>query len=184
MPEHIGMDGAISRAFSTAEDALRLIAKNEPYVAKLVGGDLTTNGAQYSAKTTVSTGATSKSTAHTTAFSSTISWPGLDGSYIDEIEFGLTANINSCASTIGYRWEMKNATGSTWQVLSTFRELKNTTYADETQSGIRLYRDGSLATGYNRLPINLRLRFYSETASKGWARVKSSSYIKIKPRRN
>ncbi len=175
---------------STAGGKIRRVMENYPYVAKLVGGNITTAGIQYSDYSTQTTGITSKSSALKTSLSSTLNWPGLEGRYIDELEAGLTCEFLSTAvavTTVGYFWEMKNSTGSTWQRISAVETTKGstvaTTPASRTLSGNRLYRDASLATGYNKLPINLRLRFFAKSATaKAKFRVKSSSYIAIKPR--
>lgn len=174
--------------FSSASDKVRRVVENYPYVAHLVGGALTTAGVQYGTESTQSTGATSKSTAIKTNLSSTLNWPGLEGKYIDEAEFGLTVAFKStavAATTIGYVWQIKSQGETTWTNISAVETTKGSTvaaYTERTVSGYRLYRDGSLAAGYNRLPLNIRLRFFSKGASAGKIKVKSSSYIAIKPR--
>ena len=178
---------------STASNKLRRVMENYPYVAHLVGGAITTAGIQYTTYVVQTTGITSKSSALKTAISSTISWPGLEGKNIDEAEFGLTieqlstgtASTAVAATTFGYFVQMKNSTGSTWQNISAVETTKGSTSAtprSRTLSGYRLYRDGSLATGYNKLPINIRIRFFGKSQVNTKLRVKSSSYVAIKPR--
>lgn len=176
--------------YSTATGKMRKVMENYPYIAHLVGGAITTAGIQYTAYTTQTTGITSLSSALKTALSSTINWPGLEGKYIDEAEFGLTLEELStavAATTFGYIWSMKNSTGSAWQNITAVESTKGSTVditpLSRTVSGYRLHRDGSLATGYNKLPINLRLQFFAKSATaKAKVRVKSSSYVAIKPR--
>ena len=174
---------------STASGKVRRVAENIAYVAHLVGGALTTAGTQYTSYTTQSTGLTSNSSALKTVLSSTINFPGLEGLYIDELEAGLTIEELStavAATTFGYVWQMKNSTGSSWTNITAVKTAKGsttTTPLSQTVSGVRLHRDSSLSTGYNKLPINLRLRFFAKSAAaKAKVRVKSSSYVAIKPR--
>jgi len=174
-------------AINTSEGAYNSIERNYPYVARIVGGNLTTNGIQYSSITTGSTSISTKSSNYTTVLGTTISWPGLDGEYIDELEFGLTWEHQSSVSTCGFIWQMKNATGSTWEnIMAAPIAYKSTAYGSQprTVSGYRTRRDASMSAGYNRLPFNLRLRGYNKTANKMYARVKNSSYVKIKAKRN
>lgn len=174
---------------STASGKIRRITENNGNIARLVGGNLTTLGSQYNTFTTQSTGITSNTSALKTAFSSTINFPGLEGLYIDEFEAGLTVEFKStavAATTVGYLWQMKNSTGSTWTNITAVETTKGsttTTPTARTVSGYRLYRDSSLSTGYNKLPINLRLRFFAKSAaSAAKIRVKNSSYVAVKPR--
>ncbi len=176
--------------WSSASDIMRRTMENYPYVAHLVGGAITTAGIQYTAYTTQTTGITSNSSALKTALSSTISWPGLEGKNIDEAEFGITVSMLSTAvalTTFGYLVSMKNSTGSTWQNISAMETTLGSTVIatprERTLSGVRLYRDGSLATGYNKLPINLRIQFFAKSATaKAKMRIKASSYVAIKAR--
>lgn len=192
MAQFTGNHEANELTWSSASNKMRRVMENYPYVANLVGGDLTTAGIQYSAYTTQTTGITSGSSALKTVLSSTLSWPGLEGRNIDEAEFGITVEFKSTGATaalvttLGYIVQMKNSTGSTWKLISAVETTKSTTGAtpvSRTLSGYRLHRDSSLATGYNKLPINVRIQFFAKSqAGKSKLRVKSSSYVAIKAR--
>lgn len=190
-PQNIGDEH--QHDFSTAQNVIRRTMENYPYVAHLVGGtSLSTSGStMYGAATTASTGISSGVTALKTALSSTISWPGLEGAYLDEVQFFLQAEgiaTAVAATTIGYVWQAKNSTGSTWANLHAVKTYKCTSVWSSgvrTMGGYRLYRDSSITTGLNKLPINIRLRFFCKAANgKGQFRVSSSSYVSIKARKN
>lgn len=178
---------ALSKAFGSSDYAHHMVQKNYPYTGRLVGGALTTVGTQWSALTSASTLNTSAAMA--TILSSTISWPGLDGQEIDEAEFGLTAELYSAAATskttVGFLWQIKNKDETTWTGICTDRQVQSTIAVARTMSGYRLRGDGTLAAGYNTLPLNIRLQAYTRTGSKnvGLFRVKNSSYVRIKVRR-
>ncbi len=190
MARFTGNHEANELTWSSASNTMRRTMENYPYVANLVGGAITTAGIQYSAYTTQTTGITSKSSALKVALSSTISWPGLEGKYIDEAEFGITVSALStavAATTFGYLVSIKNSTGSTWTNISAMETTKGSTViatpTERTLSGVRLYRDSSLAAGYNKLPINLRIQFFAKNASsKTKMRIKASSYVALKAR--
>uniref|UniRef100_A0A6H1ZVW0 Uncharacterized protein n=1 Tax=viral metagenome TaxID=1070528 RepID=A0A6H1ZVW0_9ZZZZ len=177
--------------FCSSEQAQLNVMRNYPYTARLVGGALTTAGVQWGALSTLTTGpATSKSSNMITVLSSTISWPGLDGEYIDEMEVGLTASLRSTVhstvseTTVGFVWQIKDQSETTWTNINTAVTLRSTIAAERTVSGYRMRGDATLATGYNKLPINIRMRAYTKNSSpyKGRARVKSSSYVIVKSR--
>lgn len=164
----------------------KLIQANYPYTAHLIGGNLAST--QWGDMSSVSTGYTS--TNIMTVLSSTISWPGLDGEYIDEIECSLTANYYnttaSSKSTLAQIWQFKYQGESTWTNLTTLNTNVSTKSTNAVvHSGYLLHRDGTLANGYNRLPINLRLRAYTKKGSKveGRIRVKGNSYLTFKTRK-
>jgi hypothetical protein len=182
------IDEALFKIYSTAGDVLRVKPEDE-YVAHLIGGALTTAGIQYGTLTTQSTGITSLAGLKN-CLASTISWPGLEGCYIDELEAGLTIEFAAtavAATTMGYIWEIKNKGETTWTAITAVETTKASTvatYTARTVSGYRLYRDGTLDAGYNKLPLNIRCRFFAKNAAaKGKMRVKSSSYVAIKPKK-
>ncbi|KKN36481.1 hypothetical protein LCGC14_0773040 [marine sediment metagenome] len=146
---------------------------------------LTSDGVQYLTAVAASTAVSSKTSNCSEAVSSTINWPGLDGSFIDEIEFGLTAGIRAATatvSTVGYFWQWKNSTvadvAANWKYLTAAKTEASTVSVDRTLSGY-----AKTGSGYNKLPINVRLLFWAKTASKGSVKAKSSSYIKIKAKK-
>lgn len=175
-------DVNINRMYDTTELGQWVIQRNYEYtIHPFKTTYLTSDGSQYLTAVAVTTGITSKSTALSTAVSSTINWPGLDGSYIDEIEFGLTAGMRAATatvSTIGFYWQWKDDDATTWQLLSTARLAITTGYADRTMSGY-----AKTGTGYSKLPVAVRLIFWGKTASKGSVKAKCSSYVKIKAKK-
>lgn len=137
---------------------------------------------QYAAAVAASTKTSSKSSNCSEVVSSTINWPGLDGSYIDEAEFDLIAGMRAATatvSTIGFFWQWKNSTATAWKFLSAPASCENST-------GFTLWRYRGRAktgAGYNKLPITVRLLFWAKTASKGAGKVRRDSYIKFKAKK-
>lgn len=177
------VEEALRQEWSTKEDLVRYnVPRNESRVVRLVSGAPTTNGVVYSA-ISCSTAATSKSSGQYTVGSTyTLTWPGLEGFYADEIEVGLTVAARSTAaqSTFGYSWQMKDDDATTWQNMTTFKTYKGTTltWDERTVSHSKV----TTGTGYSKLPLSLRLRFYSKSA-KGKMKIKSSSYVAIRPKK-
>jgi len=96
-----------------------------------------------------------------------------------EIEFGLTAAFRAVASAtadLTYKWQARNK-GGQWVDLHTAVTKTDigTTYIEETRSG----RLGPVA-GLNTLPFEVRLVIQCNEAGQGRARVKNSSYIRVK----
>ena len=165
-----------------------MIQVNYPYTSRIIGGDLS-SATQYGDRTTLSTGNTSTGNL-ATILSSTISWPGLDGEYLDEVEFSLVTNYGystdgATLSTVGVIWQIKNQSETTWTDIASFTGASTASTALVTHSGYRLHRDSSLTTGYNRLPLNLRLRAYVKKGSTSDAKVRVSkdSYVTMKTRK-
>lgn len=176
-----------SAMYDTTELAQWFIQRNYEYtIHPFKTTYLTSDGSQYLTAVAATTAISSKTSLCTSVVSSTINWPGLDGSFIDEIEFGLTAGIRAATatvSTMGYFWQWKNATATTvaasWKYLSAPASCEaSTVYVDRTFSGY-----AKTGTGYNKLPINVRLLFWAKTASKGSLKAKCSSYVKIKAKK-
>lgn len=170
-------------SWSTVEDMPVYYApRHEARTFRLLTGNLTTDGVQRSGFT--SSSGTPSSNQIFTVSTATITWPGLDGFYADELEAGLTCGLRSSSgtsgTTIGFRWELKNSTGSTWQAMhSTYKKVKAGTSTDveRTFSGY-----ASLGLGYNKLPLHIRLRAFAR--QKGKLRIKNSSYVAIKVKKS
>lgn len=164
--------------------------RHQQYVYHLVDNKfLTSDGVAWSTvggNNTCDTGS-SKSSMIITGYASTMSWPGLQGFYIQELECGLTVGVmggGDTASTARFRWEIKNSTGSTWQAISTYKGLASgsSTKTEYTVSGY-----GKLGLGYNRLPLGIRLRGYRRSdvgSSEINFYVKNSSYVAIKAKKS
>ena len=96
-----------------------------------------------------------------------------------EIELGLTASFRAIASAsadITYKWQARNK-GGQWLDLhpAVTKADIGTTYVEETRSG----RLGPQA-GLDSLPLEVRLVIQCNEAAEGRARVKNSSYVRVK----
>ena len=175
-------EAGLRQEWSTAEDLVRHgIVRHDGPITHLIKGNLTAVGSQYSTWTWTDAAGNSKSSMHVSGSTYTVAWPGLEGLFAKEIEAGFTISVlstvnkGSSGTTVGWRWEMKDDNESSWSAISTYRLFKaaTSTATEKTASGY-----APLATGYNKLPLEVRLRFYSR-GNKGKFRVKNSSYIAI-----
>ena len=135
-------------------------------------GDLTSDGIQWSAEkdtTTVDIDVEVESI--------TIKPPAL-GEMI-EVEFGLTAAfraVSSATADLKYTWQTRNK-GGTWVDLHSQVTKTNigTTYVEETRSG----RFQTVAD-FDSLPFEVRLIIQCNEANEGRAKIKNSSYVRVK----
>ena len=135
-------------------------------------GDLTADGIQWSAEVDTTTADTDVEVE-----SVTIRPPAL-GEMI-EVEFGLTATfraVSSSTADLTYKWQARNK-GGTWVDLhSTVTKTDiGTTYVEETRSG-RV----KMVANFNSLPFEVRLIIQCNEANEGRAKVKNSSYVRVK----
>jgi len=135
-------------------------------------GDLTADGIQWSAEVDTTTTDTDVEVE-----SVTIRPPAL-GEMI-EVEFGLTAAFRAVSSSTAdliYKWQARNK-GGTWVDLHNAVTKTNigTTYVEETRSG----RFKTVAN-FNSLPFEVRLVIQCNEANEGRAKVKNSSYVRVK----
>jgi len=96
-----------------------------------------------------------------------------------EVEFGLTAAfraVSSGTADLTYKWQARNR-GGAWVDLHSAVTKTNigTSYIEETRSG-RFQMVGN----FNSLPFEVRLVIQCNEANEGRAKVKNSSYIRIK----
>jgi len=149
--------------------AIAVIEHTEYPLAK---GDLTSDGIQWSDEkdtTTVDTDIEVESV--------TIKPPAL-GAMI-EVEFGLTAAfraVSSSTADLTYKWQARNK-GGTWVDLhsAVTKTDIGTTYVEETRSG----RFKPVAN-FDSMPFEVRLIIQCNEANEGRAKVKNSSYIRVK----
>jgi len=135
-------------------------------------GDLTSDGIQWSAEkdtTTVDIDVEVESV--------TVKPPTL-GEMI-EVEFGLTAAfraVSSATADLKYKWQARNK-GGTWVDLHTqvTKENIGMTYVEETRSG----RFKTVAN-FDSLPFEVRLIIQCNEANEGRAKIKNSSYVRVK----
>ncbi len=96
-----------------------------------------------------------------------------------EVEFGLTAAfraVSSATADLIYKWQARNK-GGTWVDLHTAITKANigTTYVEETRSG----RFKPVAD-FNSVPFEVRLIIQCNEENEGRARIKNSSYVRVK----
>ena len=135
-------------------------------------GALTADGIQWSAEKDTTTADVDVEVENVT-----IKPPALGG--MVEIEFGLTAAfraVSSATADLTYKWQARNE-GGTWVDLhgAVTKADIGTTYVEETRSG-----RFQLETNFNSLPFEVRLIVQCNEANEGRAKVKNSSYIRIK----
>ena len=181
--ENLGLEGMIQKLYDDTLRALRVMEKYAEYtVHPFARGGLTTSGVQY---TNVTSGSTASSASYFIVDAAATVSPiaaGRDADDLDEIELGLTAEFRkdttaAAGSTIGYKWQIKGNANTTWTDLSTTKSLVATTaFVERTLSGYFT----TTGTNYKTLPIDIRLVMLNKTAGNAVARIKSSSYVKIK----
>ncbi|MBI2831805.1 MAG: hypothetical protein HYX79_06075 [Chloroflexi bacterium] len=135
-------------------------------------GNLTSDGIQWSAEKDTATSDTDVEVE-----SVTVKPPSLGG--IIEVEFGLTAAfkaVSSASADLKYKWQARNK-GGTWVDLhaEVTKADIGTTYAEETRSG-----RFKPAANFDSLPFEVRLVVQCNEASEGRAKVKNSSYVRVK----
>ena len=96
-----------------------------------------------------------------------------------EVEFGLTAAfkaISSATADLLYKWQARNK-GGTWVDLhnAVTKTDIGTTYVEETLSG----RFKTVAN-FDSIPFEVRLIIQCNEANEGRAKIKNSSYARIK----
>ena len=135
-------------------------------------GNLTSDGVQWSAEVDTTTPDTDVAVETVT-----IKPPALGA--LLEIEFGLTAAfraVSSSTADLTYKWQARNK-GGTWVDLHTAVAKTDigTTYVEEARSG----RFKTVAN-FDSLPFEVRLVIQCNEANQGRAKVKNSSYIRVK----
>ena len=135
-------------------------------------GDLTSDGIQWSAEVDTTTADTD------VEVESVIIKPPALGEMI-EVEFGLTAAFRAVSSSTAdliYKWQARNK-GGTWVDLhsAVTKTDIGTTYVEETRSG----RFKTVAN-FDSLPFEVRLIIQCNEANEGRAKVKNSSYVRVK----
>ena len=135
-------------------------------------GNLTADGIQWSAEEDTTTAGVDAEVE-----SVTIKPPAL-GEML-EVEFGLTAAfraVSSATADLIYKWQARNR-GGTWVDLhsAVTKTDIGTTYVEETRSG-RFKPE----TNFDSIPFEVRLIIQCNEANEGRARVKNSSYVRVK----
>ena len=135
-------------------------------------GSLTADGIQWSAEVDTTTADTDVEVE-----SVTIKPPSLGE--IIEIEFGLTAAlraVSSATADLTYKWQARNKGGS-WVDLhsAVIKADIGTTYVEESRSG-----RFKAITNFDALPFEVRLIIQCNEANEGRAKIKNSSYVRVK----
>ena len=149
--------------------ALAVIEHTEHPFAK---GDLTSDGIQWSAEKDTTTAGVDVEVE-----SVTIKPPAL-GAMI-EVEFGLTGAfraVSSATADLTYKWQARNK-GGTWVDLhsAVTKTDIGTTYVEETRSG-----SFKTVANFDSMPFEVRLVIQCNEANQGRAKIKNSSYVRVK----
>jgi hypothetical protein len=149
--------------------ALTVVEHTEYPFAK---GNLTSDGIQWSAEKDTTT-----ADVDVEVESVTIKPPAL-GELI-EVEFGLTAAFRAVSSSTAdliYKWQARNK-GGTWVDLhsAVTKTDIGTIYVEETRSG----RFKTVAN-FDSLPFEVRLIIQCNEANEGRAKIKNSSFVRVK----
>ncbi len=134
--------------------------------------DLTSDGIQWSAEKDTTT-----ADVDVEVEGVTIKPPAL-GEMI-EVEFGLTVAfraVSSATADLKYKWQARNK-GGTWVDLHSevTKTDVGTSYVEETRSG----RFKTVAN-FDSLPFEVRLIIQCSEANEGRAKIKNSSYVRVK----
>ena len=135
-------------------------------------GDLTSDGIQWSAEKDTTTAGVDVEVE-----SVTIKPPAL-GAMI-EVEFGLTAAfraVSSSTADVTYKWQARNK-GGTWVDLhsAVTKTDIGTTYVEETWSGCF-----KTVANFDSVPFEVRLIIQCNEVNEGRAKIKNSSYVRVK----
>ena len=135
-------------------------------------GNLTADGIQWSAEVD-----TAAADTDVEVESVTIKPPSL-GEVI-EIEFGLTAAlraVSSATADLSYKWQARNKGGSWVDLHSAVTKADiGTTYVEESRSG-----RFKAITNFDALPFEVRLIIQCNEENEGRAKIKNSSYVRVK----
>jgi len=84
--------------------------------------------------------------------------------------------VSSGTADVTYKWQARNQ-GGTWVDLhsAVTKTDIGTSYVEETRSG-----RFQMVSNFNALPFEVRLVIQCNEASEGRARVKNSSYVRVK----
>ena len=96
-----------------------------------------------------------------------------------EVEFGLTAAfraVSSSTADLTYKWQGRNK-GGTWVDLhsAVTKTDIGTSYVEETRSG-----RFQIVSNFDSLPFEVRLVIQCNETNEGRAKVKNSSYVRVK----
>ena len=151
---------------------LNNFSKGQEFTHRLVDGNLTEDGVQWSGEVSTVNADTDYEVLNLTLDN------GQSGD-IHRLEFGLTLAIKAGSTTadVKFKWQARNKAG-TWVDLHDYVILADvgTSYVDRTVSGYKFP-----ATNLDSYPIDIRLVIQSNEVSPGiaTAKVKNSGYVKV-----
>ena len=135
-------------------------------------GSLTSDGIQWSSEKDTTTGGVD------VEVESVLIKPPALGTMI-EVEFGMTAAFRAVSSStayLTYKWQARNKGGSWVDLHSAVTKADiGTAYVEETQSG----RFKAVAN-FDSIPFEVRLIIQCNEANEGRAKIKNSSYVRVK----
>ena len=144
---------------------------NRDFEDRLISGDLTSDGVQYSDEVT-----TSDADVDIDVLTKVVD-PGLEG-YILWVEFGLTAEfkaVSSATADLIWKWQARNKDGTWVDLHAAVTETDiGTNYVSRTRSGYF-----TPVTNFQKVPFEVRLILQCNEASEGRAKVKNSSYVRV-----
>ena len=138
---------------------------------RLVTGNLTSDGIQYSTEVTTTTINTDVDILNITidpGWNSNILW----------IEFGLTAALRAVTSITAdliWKWQARNKNGIWTDLHVAVVETDiGITYVERSMSGYF-----EIVTNFNKIPMDVRLILQCNELNEGRAKVKNNSYVRI-----
>ncbi len=144
---------------------------NRDFEDRLVSGNLTSDGVQYSDEVT-----TGDADVDVDVLARLVD-PGLEGDIL-WVEFGLTAEfkaVSSATADLIWKWQARNKDGTWVDLHPAVTETDiGTTYKSRTRSGYF-----TPEANFNHVPFEVRLILQGNEANEGRAKVKNSSYIRV-----
>jgi len=150
---------------------ITILAPRE-FMHRLVGGNLTLDGIQWSSEASTVAADTDYEVLNLTLDNDQV------GNLV-KLELALTLAIKAGSTTadVKYKWQARNKAG-TWVDLHDYFTIAdvNTTYVERTVSGYKFP-----ATNLDSYPLDIRLVIQSNEVSPGiaTAKVKNSGYVKV-----
>lgn len=138
---------------------------------RLVTGDLTDDGVQYSDEV-----ATGGANVDVIVLEKTVD-PVIDGDIL-WVEFGLTAEIKAATSAtadLKWLWQARNKDGTWVDLHPQITDVDiGTTYVSRTRQGFF-----KIVANFQEVPFEIRFLLQCNEENEGRARVKSSSYVRV-----
>ena len=141
------------------------------FTQRLVSGDLTSDGEQWSTEVDTTTADTD-----VVVLEKTIE-PKVKGTIID-VEFGLTAALRAVSSATAdliWKWQARNKDGTWVDLHSAVTETDiGAAYVEKTRAGYF-----TTVANFDEVPFDIRLILQCNELNEGRAKVKNSSYVRV-----